>query len=85
MKMGPQDPDNFAVAALDTATLGGVTITTPTAGKGHVLVPAAATRSFPDGDVECVYDIKMLTSAGEQVTIQFGTITVHPTATRAIA
>jgi hypothetical protein len=80
------DPDSLAVSAFDSVVDPlNVVITTALQGIGKAILPAIATRAFPDGDVTCIYDIQMKTAAGAISTIKSGTILVHPDVTRAIS
>lgn len=76
--------DNQASIALDTDN-GGVVITDVARGLATVTIQPILTRAFPDGPVTLDYDIQVKDGAAVISTIEFGTITVFPDATRAIA
>lgn len=79
------DPDNQAVSQV-TSTGGGVVIVNPpVSGQIIVTMPFQATVNFPDADVILVYDIQIKTSGGLVLTLERGTLTVSPDATRATA
>lgn len=81
-------PDNQSTIALDTVLVSGngsVTITDAPRGLATVVVYPIATRALPDGPVVLQYDIQIKQGTGELSTIEFGTVTVFPDVTRAIA
>ncbi len=77
--------DNQASIALDTASLGGVTIVDPVRALVTVTVPPIATRALPDGPVVLVYDVQLMLTNGTILTVEAGSIIVFPDVTRAIA
>lgn len=83
-KFHVQDPDSQAVWQGDNAALGSIVLTEPLVGKFVATQPALATRSFPDGPVVLVYDIKgkNATPPTWTETLEEGTLTVEPSVTR---
>lgn len=77
------DPDNQAVIALATDT-SGVLITDAPRGLARVDVPPLATRSFPDGIVQVVYDVQLKDATGFITTVESGTLKVYPDVSRSI-
>lgn len=76
------DPDLRAVMRQDNGDLGGIVLTQPTIGKLEVTVAPIATRGFPDGAVELVYDVQVRDNSGRVSTVDSGTLTVNPDVTR---
>jgi hypothetical protein len=80
-----QDADSAAVSQLTSGLSGGITFIQPTIGRVRCIMPAVATRSFPDGPVVLAYDVQGQDLLGNISTVEIGTITVNPDVTRAIA
>jgi hypothetical protein len=79
------DPDNQAVSQVDSVGGGVVIVNPPVSGQIVVTLPFQATVGFPDSDVVLIYDIQIRTSGGLVLTLERGTLTVSPDATRATA
>lgn len=79
------DPDLAAVAQLTSSPPTGVTITDAVNGKLLITMQPIVTRSFPDQPTKLVYDVKGKDATGNITTVDSGTLTVNPSATRAIA
>jgi hypothetical protein len=75
-------PDAQAVFALDSATLGGVVLTTAAVGIFTVTGSSLATIGFPDGPVRLRYDVQIKDTSGNVFTIETGRMVVTPDVTR---
>jgi len=75
------DADASAVIRLDNSALGGVTITSATAGEGTVEIPAASTASLPNHRTRLYYAVRATTAAGKNKTIRRGYLIVLPNVT----
>lgn len=84
-KYSTADYDNAAVSQLDNGALGGVVFVDPTIGRAEITMPALATLQFPDGPVALVYDVQVQDAIGRISTVEVGTLTVNPDATRRIS
>jgi hypothetical protein len=79
------DADSMAVSQLTNASPStGITFIQPTIGRVRCIMPAVATRSFPDGPVQLVYDVQAQDLLGNISTVESGTLTVNPDTTRTI-
>lgn len=79
------DPDERAVIRLDSALLGGITITDAERGLARVTIEPIKTRGSADGIVRLVYDCQVKDAGGFIATIESGTLFIYPDVTRAIS
>ena len=84
-KFHASDADSQAVSQVTSAPLGGIVFVDALSGRAEITMPAIATRSFPDGPVALIYDVQTKDLLGRISTVDAGTLTVNPDATRAIA
>lgn len=83
-KSAVSDVDFAAIIALNTVTLGGVTILAPAQGTYQVMGPPFNTLTFPDSRVRLYMDTQLKDSTGRVSTIEIGRLTVDPDITRSI-
>jgi len=83
-KLEFQDQDPSSVFQIDSAVIGGLTITTPGIGSFKAVAPAISTLSFGDQITRLVFDLRVKDASSNLFRGDEGEILVVPTATRSI-
>ena len=85
-KFALPNPDAQAAFRADNVAggIGGVTLVAPTQGQCLVTIAPSATLGWGDGPIDVEYDVQSTDVSGVIKTIEVGTITVRPHATKSI-
>jgi hypothetical protein len=83
-KFQVEDSDGQAIFQIDSALIGGITVTNVVVGSFTATAPAVANSTFADGVTKVVYDVRVKDPADNVFTADEGFILVPPTVTRAL-
>jgi hypothetical protein len=78
------DQDNQAVFQIDSASIGGVTVTNVAIGKFQAQAASTANATFADGLIRLIYDVRVKDPSARTFTGNAGYILVPPSVTRAL-
>jgi hypothetical protein len=79
-----EDQDSAAVFQIDSASIGGITVTTAAAGTFQAKATPLSNSTFGDGVTRLVYDVRVKDPSANLFTGNEGFILVPPSVTRAL-